>query len=263
MISNILKLHKIGLGASMLALFLPASAQEIIDESRDALGRLIETKKEIAVAQNEWATEKEIILDTIDTLEKQIEATETRLREIEENTTIGEQERAELQARLQELQEMTAKFEPVIASYESRLRAIIPYLPEPLMDKIERLVSQLPKPGESANRRLLNNRAVVVVGILDEINNFHNSIQVHRQKLTINNQELNFSVIYYGLSQAYFVDENETIGGVGKPAEGEWVFEEVPGIATEVFDAVEIREKRMLARFVNLPVEIQDLNIND
>ncbi len=262
MISSILKNPTLGMFCALIALIIPASAQEIIEDSRDALSELIESKKLIAQEKNEWETEKEIIRDTIDTLEKQIAAVEARIEETEETTSLGEQKRAELQERLAELQAMTAQFDPVIADFEDRLRAVIPYLPQPLLDKIDRLIGQLPKSGESGNRRLLNNRAVVVVGILDEINNFHNSIQVHSELLTINGQQLYFSTIYYGISAAYFVDENATIAGVGKPAGGGWTWEAVPGIENDVFDAVQIREKKMLARFVNLPADIQDLDIN-
>lgn len=257
MISNILKIRLTGFVAGFFALLLPVSAQQLIEDSRNVLGELIEVKKQIATERNEWETEKEIILNTIETLERQIEASETRLEEIEDNTTLDEQKRAELQSRLQELQEMTSEFEPVISNYEARLRSIRPMLPEPLTDKMDRLLSQLPKEGEAGNRRLINNRAVVVIGILDEINNFQNSIQVHRQKLTIDGQELNFSVIYYGLASAYFVDDNETIAGVGSPGDDGWEFTKMDGIATEVFDAVRIREKQMLARFVNLPITIK------
>jgi hypothetical protein len=262
MIPSILKKRNLGMALALLALIIPASAQEILEESRNALAQLIETKKLIAQERNEWETEKAIILDTIDTLEKQVEAVENRMKEIEDSTSLGEQKRAELQGRLAELQEMTSRFEPVISEYEARLRAFIPYLPDPLMDKIERLVGQLPKAGEAANRRIINNRAVVVIGILDEINNFHNSIQVHRELLNIGGEELFFSTLYYGLSTAYFVDENATLAGVGKPTSDGWTFEAVPGIENDVFDAVQIREKKMLARFVSLPVNVEDININ-
>jgi hypothetical protein len=262
MIPSILKTRTLGMALALLALIIPASAQEILEDSRDALSQLIETKKLIAQERNEWETEKAIILDTIDTLEKQIEAVESRMKEIEETTSLGEQKRAELQERLADLQEMSAKFDPVISEYETRLRSIIPYLPQPLMDKIERLVGQLPKAGESGSRRLINNRAVVVIGILDEINNFHNSIQVHRELLNVAGEELFFSTMYYGLSTAYFVDENATLAGVGKPTSEGWTFEAVSGIENDVFDAVQIREKKMLARFVSLPVNVEDVNIN-
>jgi len=175
MISNILKIRPTGLLAGFFALLLPVSAQQLIEDSRNVLGELIEVKKQIATESNEWETEKEIILDTIETLERQIEASETRLEEIEDNTTSDEEKRAELQSRLQELEEMTSDFDPVISGFEARLRAIRPMLPEPLTDKMDRLLSQLPKEGEAGNRRLINNRAVVVIGIHHEINNFHTS----------------------------------------------------------------------------------------
>lgn len=256
-------LRKPVLGATLLSVMLLAnivSAQDVIDDSRDALDELIETKRFIADAKNEWAVEKRIIQDTIDTLQSQIESVDARLEAIEDTTTEAQEERANLQAEIEELEDLLGVFEPMITSYENRLRKMIPYLPEPLQDKIRRLVDQLPKEGERANRRMLNNRAVIVVGLLDEINNFQNSVQVHKQLLNVDDKaEREFSVLYYGLAQAYFVDENETIAGVGKPTADGWQFEVVPGIASSVFDAVQIKEKLLLARFVELPTDIQDI----
>ena len=256
-------LRKPVFGATLLFVLLLAnigSAQEVIDESRDALDELIETKRFIADAKSEWAIEKQIIQDTIDTLQKQIESVDSRLEEIEDTTTEVQEERANLRAEIEELEDILGVFEPMITSYEQRLRKMIPYFPEPLRDKIDRLVDQLPKEGEKGNRQMLNNRAVIVVGLLDEINNFQNSVQVHKQLLNVDDKaEREFSVLYYGLSQAYFVDENETIAGVGKPAADGWQFEVVPGIASSVFDAVQIKEKQLLARFVELPTDIEDI----
>lgn len=251
------------LGATLLSVLLLAnfvSAQDVIDDSRDALEELIETKRFTAEAQKDWAVEKQIIKDTIDTLQKQIESVEARLDDIVETTTDAQEERANLQGEIEELEEVLGIFEPMITNYERRLRELIPYFPEPLMNKINRLVDQLPNEGERANRRMLNNRAVIVVGLLDEINNFQNSVQVHNQLLKVDQgPEREFSVLYYGLAQAYFVDENETTAGIGKPAKGGWEFEVVPGTANDVFDAVQIKEKQLLARFVELPTDIQDI----
>lgn len=240
---------------------IPAYGQDIIDDSRDALSELIETRRFIAEAKSEWATEKQIIQDTIDTLQRQIEGVENTLSRIEDTTTAAEERRSELQTQIDELEDILSFFEPLITEYENRLRNLRDYLPEPLIDKSGRLFDQLPKQGEQGSRRLLNNRAVVVIAILDEINNFKNSVQVHNQLLAVNGQEeREFSVLYYGLSSAYFVDENETVAGIGTPAKGGWNFQVVPGIESEVFDAVQIKEKKLLARFVELPINIETIN---
>ncbi len=240
---------------------IPTYGQDIIDDSRDALSELIETRRFIAESKNEWAIEKQIIEDTVGTLQRQIEGVENTLKSIEDTTTAAEDRRSELQTKIEELEEILAYFEPLVSEYEARLRDLKEYLPRPLLEKSGRLFDQLPKEGEKGSRRLLNNRAVVVIALLDEINNFKNSIQVHPQLLAVNGQtEREFSVLYYGLSSAYFVDENETVAGIGKPAKGEWSFEIIPGIESEVFDAVQIKEKKLLARFVSLPINIETIN---
>ncbi len=252
-------------GVSFISAFLlwlnPVQAQELIEESRNALSELVKARQLIAKEKNEWEAEKQIIQDTIETLNRQIEEIEKRLGETEEMTTVDEKKRAELRSRLDELQAITAQYEPVVRGYETRLWDIVPFLPEPLLDKVSRLVDQLPKRGEKASREQLNNRAVIVIGILDEINNFHNAITVHNQLLEVSGQESKeYSVMYMGLSGAYFVDETATVAGIGSPAEDGWVFETVSGIENDVFDAVQIREKKMLARFVSVPTNVKEIN---
>lgn len=245
--------------ALVSALVLPAQAQNI-DESRNTLSRLIETKRLLAEERNNWAVEEQILIDTIETLERQITSVEESLAQIEDTTTAAESRRAELQESIEELEKVLATYEPVVREYEQRVRELIRYLPEPLMAKIRRLADQLPREGERGSRRLLNNRAVVVVGLLDEINNFHNSVQVHRQEFSVEGgPEREFFVLYFGLSGAFFVDEAESLAGVGRPTSDGWVFESRSGIATEVLDAVAIQEKRKMARFTRLPVEVMDI----
>jgi len=264
MIAKSIKFHGCGFFfALMLVSALPATAQEI-QETRDTLGRLIEVKKLIAEEKNNWDVEKQILQDTIDTLSRQVTEIEESLADIEDTTTQAEDQRESLQTEIEELEEVLAVVEPMIENYEKRILAMVDYFPEPLMKKIERLVEQLPQEGERGSRRLLNNRAVVVVGILDEINNFQNSVQVHKLPLDVEGRDdsREYSVLYYGLSSAYFVDENETVAGIGRPAKGGWVYETREGIAPDVYDAVQIKEKRLLARFVQLPTEIQEIEVN-
>lgn len=242
------------------ALSWPSEAAANIEESRNVLARLVETKRMISQERNEWAVEQQILTDTIETLERQIVAIEQQLAEIEDTTTEAETQRAELQKSIENLEKVLAIYEPVIRRYETRMRELLRFLPDPLTARVRRLADQLPREGERGSRRLLNNRAVVLIGLLDEINNFHNSVQVHQQLLSINGAaEREFYVLYFGLSGAFFVDETQTQAGVGRPTPDGWVFEPRSGIATEVLDAVQIQEKRKMARFTRLPVEVIDI----
>lgn len=242
------------LGAVLSA--LPMNGQQAIDESREMLTKYVETKKLIAETSNEWEAEKEIIQATVDTLKRQIDDIRLRIEEAKKLTTEDEAKRKELQEKLLELSKMTATFEPSVVAFESKMRTLLPYLPDPLMAKVRRLVDQLPKEGERGNPRLLNNRAVIVIGILEEIDNFQNSIPVHQELLDVGGSKKEFSVIYLGLAGAYFVDDTATIAGVGRPTDKGWVWEAKPELAEDIFAAVQIREKKLLARFVDLPVAI-------
>ncbi|MGJ3242799.1 MAG: DUF3450 family protein [Opitutales bacterium] len=248
---------------SLLGCFTASTAlaqvpEDDLDMAREALSEWVETKKLISEERNTWKTEKEIIKDTIATLEEEVETLDAQIEEAEEEASSNRSAREELNLELEELRAITGNFEPVIAELEKELVALLPYLPEPLLDSMTRLTDQLPIDGKPS-RHSINQRAVFVMGVLQKINDFNSGVNVYQQLIELPGQNAReFSVIYPGLAAAYFVDETETAAGRGRPTADGWVWEQDNSIIPQVHDAVQIREKQMLARFVDLPITIED-----
>ena len=69
--------------------------------------------------------------------------------------------------------------------------------------------------------------------------------------------ERQVQVIYLGLGQAYFVDQNNTIAGRGAPGSEGWMWSFNNGLASKIRKIIGIYENGLPAEFVSIPVEIK------
>ncbi|MCH2156461.1 MAG: DUF3450 domain-containing protein [Opitutales bacterium] len=234
---------------------VPVSAQTVIDDTRSALSELVQTKKDIAESKSAWESDKQILQATITSLQDELTLLEERIEAAEKERAESDDVRSQLNIRKDELKTQLDSFSGVATSFEQKVRDLIPYLPEPLQRATEKLSDKLPVDGKTAldaPRRFL-----LVLGILQEVDKFQTSVQTHKQLLSIDGAEpKEYSVLYYGLAKAFFVDESLTSAGYGVPSAEGWVWTSENGLAIEIDDAVQIAERKKLAEFIYLPISV-------
>lgn len=231
-------------------------AQTAVEKARDTLSELVKTKKDIVESKANWDTEKEILQATIRSLEDELEMLETRIEESEKQKAESDGARIRLSETREGLKAQLDEFTSIVAGYEKRLLAILPYLPEPLLDEVGKLTDKLPRDGKSGLDA--PRRALIVLGIMQGIDKFQTSVTTHKMLLEIDGAPAKeFLVLFYGLGTAFFVDEEIQIAGSGMPSAQGWVWTTSNALAPRIFDAVEIAERKKLAEFIPLPVSVK------
>lgn len=244
--------------AGVLAVFsaVTASAQTVIDDTRSALSELVQTKKDLAKAKSAWESDKQILTATIASLNDELTLLEERIAAAEKERAESDDVRSQLTEQRDELKARLDSFAGVVTGFEKKVIDLLPFLPEPLQDQVAQFSDKLPRDGQTsldAPRRFL-----LVLGILQEIDKFQSSVQNHKQLLSIDGADpKEYSVLYYGLAKAFFVDESMTSAGSGIPTADGWQWTSDDSLALEIFDAVQIAEGKKLAEFIYLPVSVK------
>ena len=231
-------------------------AETKVEKARSTLSELVQTKKDIVESKAAWETDKEILKATIASLKDELELLESQIEESEKERAESDNTRARLNETRSTLDAQLDGFTEVVAGFEQKVISILPYLPEPLLDQIAKLTDKLPRDGKSTQDA--PRRALIVLGILQDIDKFQNSVKTYRLLLEIDGTPAKeYSVMFYGLGTAFFVDENVTTAGFGTPSATGWQWTTDNLLAQRVFDAIEIAEKKKLAEFVALPVTVE------
>ena len=97
-----------------------------------------------------------------------------------------------------------------------------------------------------------------IVAMLNEADRFNSAISMAIEfRKDAGGKERQVQVVYLGLGQAYFVDQNNTIAGTGLPGLEGWVWSLNNDLATKIRKVIDIYENRRPAEFVSVPVEIK------
>jgi hypothetical protein len=247
------------LGTSLQAQETESAVQKEIEKTREVIAQYVKTRQEIARVKNEWKSYQELTQRRIDLYEREIRQLSETIEVAEEQTTQAEREIARIRDEINVLRSANDIVADALPALEDKMRELYQYFPKPLKTKVQRLVQQLGK------SRQASDRMAIVIGILNEVDKFNAEFNFDKDEKTLPSGEtVLVDKIYIGLSVGYYADSEGTIGGVGVPAEGEWVWEERNDLAPAIRDAVlyyngEIKP----AMLVDLPVDVQNLTIGN
>lgn len=261
-----------------LALLSGASAQnsnrgDQVDATREILARYVETRRLISKARSDWRLGRQIIVDRINFVTEEIDAVRDSAEKLESESSKIQRDIAERDSKLAELSTAADGLAERIDGYEARIRTLVPQLPELLRGQLETALELLPDvDGDEAAasdadaeapakvERSLSERFATVALILSEIDKFNAEIHLESELRALDagsDDQQNVSVIYIGLGQAYYVNEDLTRAGRGRIGDdGNWAWFAEDDIAPQVNEAVRILKNEAAATFVPLPVDI-------
>ncbi|MGA1204417.1 MAG: DUF3450 family protein [Opitutales bacterium] len=245
-------------GPSLNAQEQPAVQAEIA-KARTVIEKYVETRQEIAVAKNEWKSYKELTERRIGLYEDEIAELSELIQKAEEQTTQAEREISGIRSDITDLRSANEVVASALPAFEDKVRELHQYFPTPLKDKVQSLIPQLGK-GRQASDRL-----ALVIGILNEVDKFNSdyTVDTFEKKLPDGTTKL-VDVVYLGLAVAYYADSEGKVGGIGVPAEGNWIWTDRNELAPAIREAVMYYNGDIKpAMLVNLPVEIQNLKIGN
>jgi len=243
--------------AAALVAGAPALAEGGIEGFREKMSKWVETRRLISAEQSDWAVEEETLRSTRDLLREQVDALQEEIADLEESNTQADKERRELLLKRGEYQRARRSLEEQVLAMEEEVRAVAPSLPEPLRERLESLLVQIPDDPENT-RVTLGRRLVNVLGVLIQAEKFNDTATlVGETRAVQGDQKVQVRTLYWGLGQAFYAAANGQAAGTGHPDGEGWVFQDQEGVGDEARLLLDIYEGNVdVIRFVELPVEI-------
>lgn len=245
------------LGLLSAGALAPAPQTQDIESTKAALEKWVETQRVISKERADWAVGKEALEMRVRLVEQEIETLTKRIAEAQASITEADTKRAGLVEEYDELKATGEGLNGVIAELEARTKALLPRLPEPIVDRIRPLSQALPD--DSADAKVgLGLRFQNVVGILNQVDRFHREITLNPEVRDLGDgRTAEVAVLYIGASRGYFATADGTSGGMGYAGPNGWVWTPANDAAPEIARAVAILQNQAIADFVGLPFQLK------
>jgi hypothetical protein len=246
------------LAAVLLGGAQPVAAQTEVEVFRAKTEQWVETRQLISQEKTEWEAERETLRATRDLLKQQRGALAAETAELEESNTASDDERRDLLLERGDYQRASRALEERIRALEEEVLELAPRLPEPLQEKLELLLVQIPADPAKATAPL-GQRLMNVLGVLAQAEKFNGTATfVGETRAVGGDQKVQVRTLYSGLAQAVYVDAQGETAGIGRPGSGGWEFTDDPELADDARRFLDIYEGNVDAiEFVPLPIEIR------
>jgi hypothetical protein len=253
-----LLLAALALSARALAQGDPAAAPSV-EVTRTALEKWTETRRLISQARSDWRTDKESLEQRIAMLRRQIDTLKQRVVDIEKNIGDAERERSQLQAENSALAAVSATLAERVTGLEQQTTELLARLPDPVRERVKPISQQFPGADEQAQKRLsVAARFGNVLGVLGIVHKQNREVTLTSELRTLpGGTTAEVSCLYFGLGQAFYVDQKGAAAGTGRATEAGWQWQAANQAAPAIQRAIDIYQGKSEPAFVPLPIEIQ------
>lgn len=242
----------------MVGLAVAGAAEIRLQETRSTLEKWVETRQLISKTRSDWQSDQEMIAQTIQLYERELKAIEEQMSKVSTNNTQVAREMAEAIALQKLSNESLEGVRQYATQLEARVKQFVPQLPVPLQDILKPQLARLPA-DPAGTKMLPAERVQVLVGVLNELDKFNNSVNLFNTEKRKNpaGDEVAVQTVYVGLGAGYFVNEAADFAGTGAPGTKGWEWAVKPEIAPAVHEVVKIYRNEKAAGFVTLPATIR------
>src|SRR5262245_52923628 len=253
-----LKCCGIGMGvAVLLAASSQAAEANRLNATRETLAKWVETRTLVSRTKADWQADKEILEQSVKLFQRELQSVAEQMSKLSTNSTQVEKERAQAEGLKKSSRESLEQARQFAAEFEAQLVRLVPQLPGPLQEILKPFLSRIP--ADPANTRMTAaERIQVIVGVLNELDKFNNSVTVFSEKRrNQKGEEVAVETVYVGLGAAYFVSAGDDFAGTGAPGGSGWDWTVQPELASSVREVIRIYRNEHPARFVALPVAVR------
>ncbi len=236
--------------AAVLISSLNATPLNDVQEAASEWARL---RSETARLDTEWLAERALLEASITNLNTQAEQLELQHQAFVAESAEAQQEVDQLtsanQTRAEKLMVATAR----IADLAKQLVDLRPALPPRLSAALDLSFRTLANPDLSPADRMRHTMA-----ILNRCQQFDQTFVITEEVLTLGteSQPRLLEIVYFGLAQACALDRSANEAFVGRPVDGVWQWENVPGLANEATKLIAVRQDDIPPDFVSLPIQL-------
>lgn len=232
------------------------AAEAGLDEAKSTIEKWVETRQLISRTRADWQSDKDLLEQQIALFERELKSVDESMGKVDTSSAQVGKEKAEAEESIAAAVKALDAAKGFAGNLEAQIKSLVPKLPEPLQESLKPLLNRLP--ADASTKMAATERAQIVVGILNEVDKFQNSVSVFSEKRkNAASEEIAVQVVYVGLGAAYFVNNASDFAGVGAPGAKGWEWTPKPEIAGAVTDVVKIYRSEGGARFVALPVAIK------
>lgn len=243
--------------AVWVAAWPDARAADRLSETREMLGKWVETRQLISQTRTDWQTDKETLDQTVRLFERELATISGERAKVSTNSAQVDLERAQTLAEQQEITAALDAVKTLAPKLEEKVLALSAAFPPPLLDKISPLLKRIPSGGAETRASVLE-RMQNIVGIVNEVDKFNAAVTVASEiQKNPAGAEVQVETLYLGLGQAYFVDKSGEYAGVGVPTAQGWQWTTRKELAGPIQNALAIYRNAAPAVFVSLPARIQ------
>lgn len=228
------------------------------DQARAYVEKWVQTKQLIAKKRADWRVEQENIKQSIGLLKKEIDLLENEIEQTKDVDSEADIEKRRINLSLNDLKKSNKVVDDALWKMERQALVLISRFPESLKDRTTGVRTRIPLKQEDLRNYSVAERMQNIVAILNEADRFNSAItMVVELRKDSEGKERQVQVVYLGLGQAYFVDQNNGIAGTGVPGPEGWVWSFNNDLATKIRKVIDIYENGLPAEFVSIPVEIK------
>ena len=250
--------------AGVLFLALPSSGLAAGEEGsisafRSKMEKWVETRQILSEERAEWLVEKESLEATRKLLRRERDDLRAEIKEFEETGADASEERRELLLQRADYQRSSALLEADLRRLEGQVLALAPQLPDPLRDRLEPLLVQIPEDPNNT-RVALGQRLMNVLGVLAQAEKWNGTATFVGETRPVGpeGQRIQVRTLYWGLGQAVYVDTQGQVAGLGRPGTDGWSFVDDASLADEAKLFLDIYEGNVdTIAFVPIPVEVE------
>jgi hypothetical protein len=240
----------------VLMLGRTARAEDTPD-GRTTLEKWVETKRLVCKERQDWRAEKALLEDRIQLMQRETDNMKESTAQVTNSIGEADQKLAESTAKIEELKAAMAGLGQDIVRLETGVVELLAQAPTPIVERVKPLSQRIPKP-DSETRMGLSERFQNVIGILNEVNKFCREITVTSEvRDQPDGGKAEVTVLYLGLSRAYYCNISSGLAGIGRPGPQGWVWEPRNDLAQTVADTIAIYRNEKPAGYVLLPGAVQ------
>jgi len=225
--------------------------------ARSTLDQWVETRRLIATTKTEWREGRSLLDGRIGMLEREIQSMQERIADTEAQIQETGGKMAEMSSQREALKTSASILDGLAQSFESRVLGLLSSLPIPLQEQVRPLSQSIPSDGKDQaiglSRRFQN-----IIGILDAVDKFHREITASSEiRQLADGTPAEVTVIYLGISMAYYATANGLHGGVGFPSAKGWAWHADEAFSSNIAQAIAIFNNEQPASYVQLPLSVQ------
>ncbi len=243
---------------SVIPLSAQQTAGEKVENTRELLGKWVETRRLISKEKQDWALGQEVLQDRIDLIQQEIASFSKRIKDAKKSLSELDKKKGALAKELGTLKEAGDVLTQSIRPLENRLSSLLVGVPAPLLERVEPLSRRFPRSDAKEIKLSLSERFQNVIGVLNAINKFNSEINVASEVRDLGDgKTAEVTALYIGISQGYYANAAGDRGGVGSSSSGKWIWHPQNSAAAKISKAIKILNNEEVAGYVLLPLEIK------